>query len=552
MKKKDSLNQPNKTLNFWLCAGLLVVLLASILARDITRPFYGLHSWAEASGSWVSRAHAKYGFGYTKGASTWAVGNPPTENPTRYWDHPQPNNIISSIFMRVFGFHDWTQRIIRIVISTIALLLLLRLLKELLDYKTALIAGLLYVMFPLTGFFGVGGWNVPLYLWAFWCYLTLIGTINQQAKKLLLHKCGLAVSLFLGLQFSWSGFFFAFALGVHYVCRCIHKKQSPEKSVLAILIVAPLASLMLNFTVMAAGYGWDFNKIIELYKWRSAKGEMQEFLWGAWFAKFWEYALTNFTLPVLITTIVYLTFGQLFVFMETKPEKTDKRRPRQFPQFWLFIMPGISQLLILRGALWRHQTWEWPLRVPIAISAALGVMLLGDLLRKISRRLANASIIALVAVFAGFCIIGTNYYFEIRWQHPNKIKIFQTLNRLIPPDKALLSFEDFIVNQHKSKGGFYRPEYAWYLDREIVSEQTLSGIEKQAETGKFPYYLMPLQYYDARVTTYLIKLRKELEKHYKMVQYFPGEPGEQKNGKFYRAGMMPYMIFDLRSKAPGS
>jgi len=543
MKKKDSLNQPNKTLNFWLCAGLLVVLLASILARDITRPFYGLHSWADASGSWAARTHAKYGLGYTKGMTTWAVGQPPTQNPKRYVDHPQLFMLTSAVFMKAFGYHEYTHRIIRLMASTCNLLLFLAIMRRLVDQKTALLTGLFYVLFPLIGFFGTGAWPQVFHFWAFWAYLAYIGELKEADSGKPIHKWTLAASLFLMLQLSWSGFFFAFAIGLHYVCRCIHKKQLPEKMLLAILIVAPLSSLALDFTIMAGGYGWDFQKIIDLYKWRSAKGEMPEFLWGAWFAKFWEFAITNFTLPILITAIVYLTFGQLFVFMETKPEKTDKRRPRQFPQFWLFLMPGIFQLFILRGCLWKHQTWERPLAPFVAIATALGVMLLGDILRKINRRLAIAGMVTLVGVIVGFCVLGTNYYHGIRWQAPEKIRMFKMLNQKIPPDKYLLSFEDFIVNQHKSKGGFYRPEYAWYLDREIVQARTLAEVQKYAETDRFPYYLVP-------AVDQLSPLIGQLQKHYKLFKYIPGNPGETKNGKFYRAGMMSYMIFDLTTVVP--
>ena len=545
MKKADSLNQSNKAFSFWLCAGLLTVLLVSGLARDIDRPFYNLHSWADASGSWAARSHAKYGIRYTKGMTTWAVGNPPTENPKRYIDHPQLFMITSSVFMKIFGYHEYTHRIIRIMASICNLLLFLALLKNLVDKRTALLAGLFYALFPLISFFGTGAWPQVFHFWGIWAYLAYIGELKEVDSGKPIHKWSLAASLFIMLQFSWSGFFYAFAIGLHYVCRCIHRKHLPEKSLLAILIIAPLSSLALDFIVMAAGYGWDFNKIVELYKWRSAKGEMQEFLWGAWFAKFWEFAVTNFTPPVLITTIAYLTFGQLFVFMEPKE---NKRRPRQFPQFWLFLMPGLSQLLILRGALWKHQTWERPLAPFIAIAAGFGVMLLGDLLKKINRRIANIGMVSLVAVIAGFCFAGTNYYHGIRWQAPAKIKMLKMLNQMIPPDKALLSFEDFIVNQHKSKGGFYRPEIAWYLDRDIVPAQKLEEIEQQAKTGRFPCYLMPLTHYNKNLAAYLSQLSKELQKRYKY-QYIPGVQGEAKHGKFYRAGMTPYMIFDLHSKA---
>ena len=551
MKKEDSLNQSNKALNFWLCGGLLAILLVCTLGRDIDRPFYGLHSWVEASTSWVIRSHIKYGLGYTKGLCTWAVGDPPAETPNRYYDHPQLNNLLCSVFYRVFGLREQSFRIMKIVFGIISLFLFLRILKELLDHKTALLAGLFYVLFPLTAYFGTGGWLFVLGLWAFWCYLTLIGVLNKGCDKKVLHKWGLGVSLFLFLQVTWSGFFFALAIGVHYVFRCIHKRQMPEMSLLAILIIAPLSSLMVSLAIMAAGHGWDVQKVIELYKWRSAKGEMPEFLWGAWFAKFWEFAVTNFTLPILLTTIIYLTLGQLYVFASGGPLDKQTTVSRRFPQFWLFLMPGVFQLLILRGGLWRHQAFELPFLPFIAISTALAVMLLAELLKKINRHLAVAGMAALVAVFVGFCIAGTNYYYGIRWQSPAKIKMFKMLNQKIPPDQYLLSFDPFIVNQHKSKGGFYRPEIAWYLDREIVPArvikdriimvaETLKDIEQKAKTGKYPYYLIPR-------TEGLMPLINQLTERYKY-QYIPGDPGETKNGKFYRAGMMSYMIFDLSSK----
>ncbi len=547
MKKKDSLNQPNKTLNFWLCAGLLVVLLCSIKTRDITRPFYGLHSWAQASGTWAARSHVKYGLGYTKGMSTWAVGDPPAENPQRYLDHPQLAVLTLSLFMRVFGVNEWSCRVGGTILDIITLIVFLKILKGLTNDKTALLAGLIYVLFPITGYFGLGNSATLTVFLALWCYLVLIDSIRNGPAPSAIHKIGLAISLFLALQISWTGFFYAFAIGVHYIGQCVFRRRMPDKGLLAILILAPLSSLFLNFIIMAAGYGWDFQRIIELYKWRSAKGEMQVFEWwgkDGWFPKFWEFALTNFTLPILITAIVYLTFGQLFVFMETKPSEENKRRSRQFPQFWLFFITPVSQLLVLRGALWRHQTWERPLGPFIAIAAALGVMLLADILKKVHRRLATASTVLLMGVFLIFCVIGTNYYYGIRWQSPAKIKMFKMLNRNISPDKALLSFEPFIVHQHKAKGAFYRPEIAWYLDRDIVQARSLAEVQKHALTGRFPYYLVPA------VDT-LGPLISQLRKNYTF-EYIQGDPGERtKDGKFLRASMRPYMIFDLNSRLTG-
>ncbi len=558
----SSLNQSNKARNFWLCAGLLVVLLCTIMTQfwspsnNITRPFYGLHSWADAHRAWAARVHLKHGLGYTKGFVTWAVGDPPTENPSRYLDHPPLINLLDAAVMAVLGINTWALRATNVAITVIALLLLLKILHRLMDEKTALLAGLFFCLFPLIGYFGVNMWLYPLSFWAIWCYLTLIKGLKDGPEPSVLHKCGLAAGLFLALQISWEGFFFALAIGVHYVFRCIHRRRFPEMTILTILIVAPLSSLALNFVILAAGRGWDFQRILELYKWRAGSGELKELTWPMWFGRFWEHAITNFSLPILITTIVYLTFGQLFVFMETKPNKRDKRRPRQFPHFWLFLMPAIFQLFILRGALWPHQTWERPLIPFIAIAAAEGVMLLGDLLRKINKIVAYIAMTALVAVFAIFCVIGVKHYYYIRWQAPAKIEMFEMLQNKIPPDKALLSWEPFIVHQHKAKGAFYRPEIAWYLDREIVQAgivknrklmvaETLKNIEQKARTGKYPYYLIP-QWKP------LMPLIIQLAQRYQVYKQIPGEQGESKDGKFLRAGMMTYFIFDLHSKAPGS
>ena len=555
MKKEDSLNQSNEALSFWLCAGLLAVLLASVLARDIDRPFYGLHSWDHAHYAWMARNHVRYGLGYTKGVDTFAVGQPPAEKPSHYLDHPQLHTLLYAAAMAVFGINNWSIRAANALSTIAALLLFLKILRGLLDDMSALLAGLLFCLFPLTGYFGAYSmWLYPVSFLAIWCYLVLIGGLEDGPQPRKFHKCVLAISLFLVLQLGWEGFFYGLAIGVHYVFCCIHRKRLPDMSLLAILIIAPLSSLILNFAVMAAGHGWDFQRIVELYKWRAGSGEMREHVWSAWFAKLWGHAITNFTLPILVTAIGYLTLGQLYVFACPASDRQDAAISRRFPQFWLFLMPAVFQLLLIKGAVWRHQTWQRPLAPFIAIAAALGVLVLADILKKVHWRLCAAGTVVLVGVFFVFCMSGTNYYYAVRWQAPEKVKMFKMLNRKIPPDKALLSFEAFIVDQKPGvKVASYRPEIAWYLDREIVAAaiiknrkiivpETVEDIKQKANTGKYPYYLVPF-------ADYTSPLINQLARQYEF-EHVPGVRGERtKDGKFLRAGMQSYVIFDLQSKA---
>jgi hypothetical protein len=527
-------------------------LLVSILAHDIDRPFYGLHSWAQASGAWAARSHVKYGFGYTKGISTWALGQHPKENPQRYWDHPQLNCVLASIFMRIFGINEWALRVSGICLSVIVLILFLRILRGLTDDSTSLLSGLILVLLPITGYFSFGGWQTLMGFSAIWFYLVTIGAFTDSSVKATKwHRIGLTVSLFFAIQFGWGGFFFAFGIGLHYVSKCVFQKQCPEWSLFAILVLAPLLSLLLNFTVMAGGYDWDVNKITELFKWRSSKGEMQQmkgFDWGAWNTKFWEFAQTNFTLPVLILAIGYLTLGQLFVFMARWINSSATGTERLFPQFWLFFSIPMAQLFILKGCLWKHQSWERPFGPFLAISSALAIFLVGDVISKINRKFGQLAMIIIIAIVLIFCVKGTDYYYSIRWQPQAKIDMFKKLNRQIPPDKALLSFEDFIVNQHKSKGGFVRPEIAWYLDRNIDTARDFEEIQEKAKTGNYPYYLMPLSHYDQQATAYLNNLGCQLRNIYKY-EYVPAVNGKRTNdGKFLSAGMQSYMIIDLNIK----
>jgi len=540
-------DQSAKALSFWFCAGLLVILVSSIMSRDITRPFYGLHSWGQAHFAWVARSHVKYGLGYTKGYDTFAVGNPPVENPPRYLNHPPLPTLLDATAMAIFGINVWALRVAHAFATVLALLIFLKILRGLLDDKTALLAGLFFALFPITGYFGTyNTWLYCVVLSAFWSYLVLIGALKNAPSSGKFHKWSLAISLFVALQLTWEGFFWALAIGVHYIFHCIRRRQFPDKVLLAILIIAPLSSLILDFVILAGGHNWDLQRIIELAKWRTGKGEMEhvmaKFDWGKWFARVWEFALTNFTLPVLIVAIGYLTIGQLYVFAARASDKSKGQPSRRFPQFWLFFMVPVFQLFILKGTLWQHQYWERPLVPFVAIAAALGVMLLADILRKLHPRLAVVGVVVLIGVLFTFCVLGTNYYFSVKWRAPRQMEMFQTLNTKIPPDKALLSFEPHIIDQKPGiKQASYRPEVAWYLDRDVVVARTLEDIEQKAKTGKYPYYLIP------RVDA-LTPLINQLAQRYKY-DYVPGKQAKRtKDGKFLEIGMYSYMIFDLTSK----
>jgi 4-amino-4-deoxy-L-arabinose transferase-like glycosyltransferase len=523
------------------------------MARDIGRPFSGLHSWGEAHNAWVAKSHVKYGLGYTRGFDTFAVGVPPAEEPARYLDHPQLFTLVNASVMAVLGINTWSLRVANIAATAAALLLFIKIVRDLADDLTALLAGLFFAILPLIGYFGVNMWLYPLAFLAIWTYLSVTGALPRAPDARPWHEPVMAICLFLAVQMTWEGFFFAMAIGVHYVCRCIRRRHMPRWRLIAVLAIAPIASLALDFLILTAGRGWDIRGIYDVYKWRATTGEMAEHVWSDWFGRLWEFAVTNFSLPVLIVAIGYLTAGRLYLLLRkvqrhkgTKAQSwAGQASSKRFPQFWLFFMPAVFQLFFLKGALWPHQYWERPLVPVVAIAAALGVRLAGDIAGRTSKAAVIPAQVLLTGILFVSCMAGTNFYYSIRWQPAAKIEMFEMLNDRIPPDMDLLSFEDFIVDQHHAKQASYRPEIAWYLDREIVQAASLEEVERLAETGKYPYYLVP-------AIDSLSKLTDPLRQRYRLLRYVPGKSGEKTGeGKFLEAGMWPYMIFDLRSRAGG-
>jgi hypothetical protein len=417
-----------------------------------------------------------------------------------------------------------------IVGTVVALLVFMRIVRTLSSDATALLSGLVLAQLPIITYFGFDQWLYPLVLGALWCYLRLVGAGEDGASARPIHTVGLVVLLFLSAQVRWQGSFFAAAIGVHYAGRCLRRRSWPRPGLAAVIVLPSVAGQVLNFVTLASGDGWNFGRLVQLFGWRAGAGERNVHEWGPWLARIGEFAVTNFTWAVLIVALAYLTVGQLWVRRDGAS--------RRFPQFWLFLLPGLFQLFVLKGVVWEHQWWERPLAPVVALATALGVLMVGDALRRIHRRLAPVGIAVMMVVISVGTFLGTRHYQSLRYYFPERLAMFDSLREGIPPDQALLSFESYAFDQKPGvKQGSYRPEVAWHLDRDIVVARLLPDIESQANTGEFPYYLMPATHHKDDVNQYLAWLTLELQGRYAH-ESVRGNPDQ--------------WVFDLRAPKGGS
>lgn len=482
-----------------LITALLVLLFAVLAARDIGRPFQGLHSWEDANAAWSARSHLTYGLGYTHGFPTLAVGIPPPATPPRYLDHPPLPALLDAGAMALFGRHEWSLRLAALLLTAACLPLLVAILRRLYDDATALLATLLYVLFPITDYFYAAptmwSWMLPFIFGSWWCYLVLIGGLREGPIPGARHRWALAVCLFFTIQLGWLGVFYAAGMGSHYLIRCLRLRRPPDLGLFAILSLVPLASFALDIGLLLAARGWDVKALIGLFTWRSSvTGERARTL-APWFARQWELLQSNFSLPVLIFAAGYAVSLIVRAFRSRSSRDGDgapRPAPHPFAHAWLFFFPGLSYMAVFREQFWVHHMVYIPLSVPLAVASALGLRSLWDFLAPKSRAAADAVMCGAIALTLGCCAHALNLYHGARWVSPVEVQIMKTLNLRMAPDESLLSYAEYWVADNPYKLTHIRPEIAWYLDRSINAVQSLADLDRvlSSPSGKYPFYLV--------------------------------------------------------------
>jgi hypothetical protein len=470
------------------------------------------------------------------------VGDPPRLVPEYEVNDLPADSWICALGMLVFGTHDWSARLFDLILSAACVLAILALLRRLYGSECTLLSGLLLVLLPLSGCTGSEFLMLLLGLWAFYRYLQLTGRLGGGLGRRSRHLIELAVSLFLLVQLNWAGIFYALAICLHYVFHHVVRRQFQWR-VLAVLATASLSSLALDLYIMASGlqhnlaieapYGGSAASVLAgadsswglvraLYQLAGGEGEQGSFSWLAWLGTNLRHAHMNFSAPILIFLAVYLLYLAVAHTRETvrrlihpsgaNPPDGPARILWPFPHLWFLVLPGLMFLLAFRGLLGPRPDGQSPFALFVAVGGALSVLSVSDIFRKIHIWFGRSVVIVLVAMLAAFCNHGLAECRAIRRQSPRTLALFMRLNREIPPAKALLTFRDYTIRRSRGEPAICQPEYAWYLDREMVpanawryeprywassvrveevASATVKEVQARAQTGLYWCYLIP-------------------------------------------------------------
>jgi hypothetical protein len=494
---------------FWLLAALLALLAAQPLARELDRPYFGLHGLDQAHNAWLARAHVVYGLGYTHGYNTFAVGQPPPVEPVRYLDHPPLYALLNAGAMALLGVETSTLRLVNLAATAIALLLFVGGVRRLASESVALWAGFVFASLPLVGYFGVEYWLYPVVLVALGRYLDLVDRVAPPRPRELALLGGL---LFLAVQIAWVGCFFAAAVGLDLALRSGRMRRRPEPRLAAAIVAAPAGSLALDLLVLAAGDDGQLRRLYELAAWRTGAGERATHEWGPWLARLGEHAVADFTVVVLVLAAI----GLLAAPWWARSRRALAHRPADLGSaLALLLTPALLQIVVLKGTVWEHEWWLRPLALPLALLAGIALSATTELLGRRSSQLAVA-----LAAFAGAAIFlagarGTDRFYAVRHYDPARLELFEALRGELRPDQALLSFESYRFDQKPGvKQGSLRPEVAWHFDREIDVARRIEEITAAAASDRYTYYLMPAGHAKPEIDRYLAGLRDLLRTRY--------------------------------------
>lgn len=136
-------------MRLWVILLIILALSAIIRVVGITEPF--VHSFDSAFQEALSLAHLKYGFAVTKGLAVTAVVD---GKPIYHASHPPLLQLIYAGLYRLFGVNEWVSRGVSIfaVLSTVCFLW--GLLVKNASVKSAVAAGLIFALLPLSVRFG--------------------------------------------------------------------------------------------------------------------------------------------------------------------------------------------------------------------------------------------------------------------------------------------------------------------------------------------------------------------------------------------------------------
>jgi len=446
--------------------GVILVTLAYAagMLRQIDRPWTGLHDWNGAFYSQLARNLLRYPWEVHHGMPVAAVGQavPPPMERSFYATHP-PGLVwlLAGVFCFA-GDAEWVARLVVILPALASLPILMWILARAAGWTTAITAGAIYAILPMTVFFGrmVDQEGVCLFLMltasASWLVLDEPDSRPWKRRAAAAAAC---IALLAMIWIDWAGMLFAvlFCLG-GFLAR---RRRGASLRLPAMLLALSAASIaMVVAYLVYVGMNGQWEALISLFFSRREAAPV------AAFPRVFHMAADNLTwLGVVLAPLA-------------SAYSLARARHSQHPALGIGVitLTGAIWLLVFWRQFVIHQYWMFYLGPWVAASIAQAAIHLSDLWREKTGPLRKGTALAAALLFAVICVRGTNALFNRVLFPLEHIEAWKRASAMTEPDdRVLLAESPIALDPCGSTTYIFRnifPPLAYYLDRAFdVAEQ---------------------------------------------------------------------------------
>lgn len=492
----------------------IITLYAVGLLRDLNQPWVGMQDWNGAFYSYTTRNLMRYPLAVSGGLPVVEIGPipPPPAETQRYATHPPGLPWLLAVSFSCLGVSEASARLVPILCSLAALWLMMRVVASTMGRTTALLAGLLYAVIPMSVYFGrmVNHEAVVLccMMLATWGWYARLGKVATNAPRFLCFACWLG-GLVGAIWVDWPGGLLAAALFVDAIIRRARGECGRRDVVVAALAPA-VVTVMAACWLVYGGMGGSWQALYDMAFSRSAAAELRaagdgvirrdiSMRGGAG-----QLTVDNFGWPVLV--LAGIGMGAEFVKRLRRSGPADAggavagmdlmpRRASHGPLL-IWTMVGATWLALFAPQFLRHNYWQFYLGPTVAVLAACGLRGLHTWLRDLfgaasqsaagsgrALRRADVFVVGIVAVTLVAAVRGADDYFQRRSFQTERVAALRTVTAMLGADETALLFENIVDPDIR---GSYRyrnlapPHVPYYLDRRAIVVRTTEEVKDRA------------------------------------------------------------------------
>lgn len=471
---RDSNNWP-----FAVVAGLLLLLYAAGLTRDLTRPWTGLHDWNGALFSQLARNFNRYPAAIHHGLPLVAAGAtvPDPADRSLYVRHPPGIVWLVAGAFRLGGEAEWVARLVPILASLVSWGLLVRRMRRRRGGLAALLAGVLYALIPMTVYFGRMVNHEPICLMFMllalegWGGMTGSGANQSRRGSVAIWLTALAAAIWI----DWPGALFAGLFCLYALAQRARGRIGSGPVAAACVLCTTSLGGLLGYIVYGAFEGrWSDLWAVYAARRGAPPRPLSESL-------IWNHVVDNATWAILILAAVGVLVEMRGALHHRARDNT--RRPPGVPSggsaMGVLTLTGLVWVIAFPRQFEIHPYWMFYLGPWLAAEGGFTLAAVYSLLQPRRPRAAIGLTGALIIATAGFCLAGQDYYFcrlpprGDTARLNDLIDLCSTVKRETSPADTILLYRDpWRGERHGDYDARYMipPQLMFYLDRRVAVE----------------------------------------------------------------------------------